>query len=231
MVVSQVQRPPASPTASARFGLDGPVRLDRSGLRFSRVVSFQKWELIGRQLLAISDSSTWWIADWLVYGESTFQERYPEAIRQTSLNYQTLRNYVWVARRFDPDRRREALSFGHHAEVAALDESEQDYWLRRAEELQWSRNQLRREIRASHVERHGTPPPTVHNGHPASTAVAAHADNALSLRVTADQLEQFTAAARSRDLDLDQWAIQVLDAAADARGRGQSRGSGGVVDR
>jgi hypothetical protein len=34
-------------------------------------------------------------------------------------------------------RRRDTLSFGHHAEVATLSEPEQDYWLRKAEEHRW----------------------------------------------------------------------------------------------
>lgn len=34
-------------------------------------------------------------------------------------------------------RRRDTLSFGHHAEVAARAEPEQDYWLRQAEEHCW----------------------------------------------------------------------------------------------
>ena len=75
---------------------------------------------------------------WLVYGESQFKDRYEEAIRRTSLNYQTLRNYTWVARRFDLSRRRDNLSFGHHAEVAALDPPEQEFWLRKAEKYGWS---------------------------------------------------------------------------------------------
>ena len=43
------------------------------------------------------------------------------------LDYQTLRNYAWVARRFAMSRRRDTLSFGHHAEVPALPEPEQGY--------------------------------------------------------------------------------------------------------
>ena len=50
------------------------------------------------------------------------------------LDYQTLRNYAWVARRFPAGRRRAGVSFAHHAEVARLPEPEQDYWLRRAED-------------------------------------------------------------------------------------------------
>jgi hypothetical protein len=42
-------------------------------------------------------------------------------------------------------RRRDTLSFQHHAEVAAIAEPEQDLWLTRAQRLRWSRNELRRQ--------------------------------------------------------------------------------------
>ncbi|HXT90009.1 MAG TPA: LmbU family transcriptional regulator, partial [Trebonia sp.] len=117
------------------YGLD-PIRPQlgnsviprSSGLIFTHKVTFQTWELIGEQLFSLADSTTWWIADWLAYGETSFHDRYRDAIRWTSLKYQTLRNYAWIARRFDMSRRHDKLSFGHHAEVAALDQPEQDYW-------------------------------------------------------------------------------------------------------
>src|SRR5262249_45545785 len=115
--------------------------------------SLNSWEAVGGQLLSFMESSTWWVADWLAYGEKVFQDRYLEAIKRTNLNYQTLRNYVWVARRFEISRRHEDLSFGHHAEVAALDPPEQDYWLRKTREHGWSRNHLRSQVRASLRER------------------------------------------------------------------------------
>ncbi|MFJ9634688.1 LmbU family transcriptional regulator [Streptomyces sp. NPDC101175] len=125
------------------------VQLHKSGLLFTAKQSFRTWEELGTELFSLAESSTWWIADWLLYGESVFHDRYEEAIRRTSLSYQTLRNYSWVARAFPLSRRNQSLSFSHHLEVAALEQPEQDYWLRKAEELGWSRNKLRREVRSS----------------------------------------------------------------------------------
>ncbi len=53
-----------------------------------------------------------------MFGERRFGTRYRSAIEATDLDYQTLRNYAWVARNVDAGRRREELSFQHHAEVA-----------------------------------------------------------------------------------------------------------------
>ncbi len=153
------------------------------------------------------DTSTWWLADWLVFGQEHYPGRYDDAIRKTSLDYQTLRNYAWVARRFSLPRRWDTLSFAHHAEVTALPAPEQDYWLRQAERYQWSRNRLRRELRASLRDRQreaqdaddtlegaGPPEPT----------------RTLSLRVSSEQLSICARAASVDHADLEEWAIGVL---------------------
>lgn len=61
----------------------------------------------------------------------------------------TLRNYAMVARRFDVSRRRDTLTFQHHAEVCALADDDQDFWLDIAAEHHWSKADLRRRVRAA----------------------------------------------------------------------------------
>jgi hypothetical protein len=195
---------------------NGAMRMKRSGIVFSDRLSFQAWETVGKRLMSLADSASWWIADWLIYGESQFQDRYQEAIKTTSLNYKTLRNYTWVARRFDMSRRRDSLSFGHHAEVAALDRPEQDFWLRKAEEFGWSRNQLRNEVRASQRERlDGSCPPDgdAFPGTEADSHSGALTDG-LNLHLTADELARCEATAMRQGLSVDRWATRVLIAAA-----------------
>jgi len=203
------------------FKVHPSIQLKESGLLFSSTPSLDAWEAIGRQILSVAESSTWWIADWLAYGEEVFQDRYLEAVKRTNLNYQTLRNYVWVARRFEQSRRRDTLSFGHHAEVAALEVAEQEYWLRKADELNWSRNQLRREVRASLREREGIgTSPDGGNTEPARGARHATlvpvevACRVLMLELTDEQVARFSTAADALHLSLDEWATTVLEAAA-----------------
>jgi hypothetical protein len=105
---------------------DAASFISARGLQLPRQISFDKWVGMGRQLSGICSSSAWCLGDWLVYGEAAFNGRYRDAIEMTSLHYQTLRNYAWVARGFSLSRRRDTLSFGRHTEVAALPESEQD---------------------------------------------------------------------------------------------------------
>jgi hypothetical protein len=202
------------------LGPGGAVRLRRSGITFSGRLSLERWEELGQRLLALGDSVSWWIADWLVYGEDRFKDRYEEATRRTGLSYQTLRNYAWVARRFDLSRRRDTLSFGHHAEVAALGVVEQEYWLRRAQEFGWTRNRLRAEVRSS--QRGEETGPVGGSGQVAvdGRSPTDRDDDAgpmeqydreeLRLHFTSDQLAACQAAANAARLTLDAWASTAL---------------------
>jgi hypothetical protein len=193
-----------------------------SAIIFNGRLSLSDWESLGKRLLALTESVTWWTADWLVYGENTYKDRYQEAIKRTSLSYQTLRNYAWVAKRFNIDRRRANLSFGHHAEVASLEQAESDFWLRKAEEFDWSRNRLRQEVRASLRERNEVEPTSDDpdgDGEPLppnqdSTESSTENGEALRIRLTSGQLEQCETAARKSGMDLTNWAARVLLAAA-----------------
>jgi hypothetical protein len=197
--------------------------VQESAIIFSGRLSIKDWESLGKRLLALTESVTWWIADWLVYGEETYKDRYEEAIKRTSLSYQTLRNYRWVARRFNVERRRAALSFGHHAEVASLDQAEQDFWLRKAEEFSWSRNRLRQEVRDSLRERRGVQAscddPTADEPWPSNREDSDSADErtnseALRIQLSQGQLKQCEVAARKNGMNVTNWAMLVLLSAA-----------------
>jgi hypothetical protein len=190
--------------------------LARIGLRIPRRLSFDAWLALGKDLSIVVDSSAWCLGDWLIYGENVYPSRYRDAIERTSLDYKTLRNYAWVARRFPVSRRRDMLSFGHHAEVAGLPEPEQDYWLRKAEELGWSRNQTRREVRASLIERNGaadsaTDPAAQRAG---NDARAGRETSSIVLEFTRDQFEACQEAASHEGCSVQEWAVLTLCRAA-----------------
>jgi hypothetical protein len=104
------------------------------------------WVRQGRWLGALSRGSGWWIGDWVRYGNARYGERYSAAARVTGYDLQTLRNMAFVAGRFEPSRRRDALSFSHHAELAGLPPDEQELWLDRAEASALSLRCLRSEL-------------------------------------------------------------------------------------
>jgi hypothetical protein len=133
-----------------------------------------------------------------VYGQDRYAERYRHAVRAAGLDYQTLRNYAWVARRFDWPRRWVALSFQHHAEVAALPEAEQDRWLAEAARSRWSRNQLRRALQEA--RRNAA-------GQPATAALP-------RVQVLPERVARWRLAAEQTQSDLGKWVVEALDRAA-----------------
>lgn len=202
---------------SQRLGLDRSVVTRRTGLQFPDQLSFPIWERIGKQISLITDSSAWWLGDWLVYGEQEYADRYRMAVEQTSLDYQTLRNYAWVARRFSLARRRDKLSFAHHAEVAALNQEQQDLWLRRAERFSWSRNRLRRELRGTTgVDKPLEPVLHADNGKaPRKARPSNPVDVNVQLTSSREQVERWELAARLQNRDLVNWMIQALESIAE----------------
>jgi len=124
-------------------------RLTACGLLLCGDISFEEWERIGVALQRIAAMIQFAIGDWINYGEHKWGERYAQAIEDTGRSYQTLCNYVSVASRVPFYRRREKLSFGHHAEVAALDANEQEIFLIEAEMQGWSVRELRHAIHSN----------------------------------------------------------------------------------
>lgn len=192
---------PAS-AASQRLRLDAAVQPRRTGLHLPADLNLNSWCRIGKQLHLISDSSSWWLGDWLTYGIQRYPDHYRDAVRETGLDYQTLRNYAWVARKFSLSRRRDKLSFQHHSEVAAMPERDQDYWLDRAEYLAWSRSELRKRIRAEVQQ--GANPGADHCAEMQT----------VTIQVAPDKHRQWQRAAVLARQDLADWISEILDQAA-----------------
>nr|WP_167377662.1 LmbU family transcriptional regulator [Streptomyces malaysiense] len=180
-------------------GRRGEVLTTRVGLQMSPNLTFDAWQRAGSQLAGVLDSSSWWLGDWLVYGKDHYSDRYQMGIRTAGLKYQTLRNYAWVSRRFQIQRRRAALTFQHHAEVASLPFDSQEKWLDDAERKGWTTKQLRNAIKASdNVESLST----------------ARADPARQLALPGNRIERWRQAAEHSGVDFDKWVLVTLDSAA-----------------
>lgn len=194
------------------------------GLRFPERVEFGTWEQVGQKLARIANCSAWCLGDWLVYGSYKYSERYRQVLAAVELDYQTLRNYAWVARRFELARRRERLSFQHHAEVASAPAEEQDRWLNLAESGRWSRNELRRQVRAGRAESAGLPGAAGHGTgglleSPGSAGPAGPVHSAAELlprlNVPAERVVQWRDAARQLNRDFEEWIVAALDNATE----------------
>jgi hypothetical protein len=186
----------ASPAIAGRssHARDKPLR---TGMRFDPLMPIDRWKAVGTRIAAYSDAASWWLGDWLAFGQAKYGRRYKEGIALTGLEYQTLRNYATVARRFDVSRRRDNLSFQHHAEVCSLADEDQDRWLDLAADRRWSKSELRRRVRAAGRE-------------PSAGGQGA----VLRLALERQRENRWREAASVCDLPLAAWVEQVLDDAA-----------------
>jgi hypothetical protein len=109
-------------------------------------------------------------------------------------------------------RRRDALSFGHHVEVATLPEDEKDVWLARAEQLRWSCNTLRRALRAEKLANRRA------SGDEGTTLT-----RALKIEVPVDRHGRWESAAAKKKSSVADWIIATLDHVASQELRGWVR--------
>jgi hypothetical protein len=109
-----------------------------------------QWVQAMRFATAVNDAAPYWIGDLLTHaeGREDWREKMDQAIAATGLAKQTLENYQYIARHVEEPERAMAPSPAHAAEVAKLDRPEQTKYLDKAKTEGWTRNELRRRIRA-----------------------------------------------------------------------------------
>jgi len=198
----ELLRPREKRTAGHKHGGDfserGQILATRVGLVLPGDLPYEDWKQAGAKLYRIADSSVWCLGDWLAHGQQKYGDRYRTATKEAGLDYQTLRNYAWIARKFELSRRREELSFQHHAEVASLPAEEQDRWLDLAQQRGWSRNELRKNIRS----------------HGKADQASSGATFIPRVPVAAEELARWQEAAAKSDSTFEEWMVAVLNNAA-----------------
>ena len=98
----------------------------------------------------------WWMGDWWRYGEHKYGERAKAVVEDDSKAFGTWMNAGYVSGAIETSRRREALSWGHHYEVASLTPAQQTKLLKKAEVEGWTRRELWREGKALKSDRIST---------------------------------------------------------------------------
>jgi hypothetical protein len=145
----------------AEGGAITPVSLDLT----DPDLPFESYEMLGAYLGRMNRSCSWWIGDWLVFGEGVYGERFAQAVTATGLSEQTLLNRAYVCRNVSREMRRANLPFSVHAEVAPLPPKEQRRWLDRAAEHNWTVKDLRSNMKHRRTD---TPPPVTGDPDPDS---------------------------------------------------------------
>jgi hypothetical protein len=115
-----------------------------SALPLTQDMTHDRWLDVGHDIAQAVKRSMWWLGDWWNHGDRQWGTG-PADAEAIGMAYQTCRNAGSVAARFDLYRRRDNLSFSHHAVVAALPELDQEHLLDRAEAEGWTREQTRTE--------------------------------------------------------------------------------------
>lgn len=135
-----------------------PGKISSVGLDLPKELPFDDWLRVGETLKGLDRALPWMVGDWLNFGERKYGETYSQGMDATGLEYQTLKAMCWVSGVFELVRRRTNLSWSHHKEVAALDSTEQDEWLDKAEAGGWSQKELRAQIKAPFLLERPAPP-------------------------------------------------------------------------
>ena len=128
------------------------------GLKLPANFTSENWSELGRRLQTFESSSKWWLGDWLRDGEK-YGETYKRAVNEGFV-YGTAANLVSIAKKFEISRRRENLTWSHHAVVAALEAADADRLLAQAEAESWSVKRLRAAVRRE-VSQDAIPEPPV----------------------------------------------------------------------
>jgi hypothetical protein len=137
----------------------GKIAMNAVAWQAAPELDLAEWLHQGKRLGSIGRGSSWWIGDWINYGNTRFGEKYSRAAQITGYDAQSLMNMAYVAARFEISRRRENLSWSHHAEVAGLPPQARDRWLEHAEINRISVRGLREQLRAWRAQNKGAEPP------------------------------------------------------------------------
>lgn len=137
--------------AESVFAHNG-VRFTELGLELPDSMPREVWGEILVTVARIYRGSPWAVGDALNYGDIHYGETYAQWSNDTGLSPERLANLKWVAGRFPMYKRREALSFEHHAAVANLfaeDPSLAEELLEQAEAEHLSSKELAYAVRIS----------------------------------------------------------------------------------
>lgn len=112
-------------------------------------VDWSTYEAVGHFLGRINRSCSWWVGDWLVYGQANFADRFEQAASITGLSEQTLLGRMFVSENVPPARRQAGVSFSCHSAVSRLEPPEQTRWLKAAAKGGWSYAELKERMKAA----------------------------------------------------------------------------------
>lgn len=124
-----------------------PLGLDLEGI----TLDVERALELARSIGHVARSHQWWAGDLLVAAEAALgEDEWPQVEAELGVEPKTSINWAYVARNVERDRRREELTFSHHAEVARLSPAQQVAMLDSAVAGRWSVRELRGQVAKDH---------------------------------------------------------------------------------
>ncbi|MEM6797978.1 MAG: hypothetical protein AAF589_00560 [Planctomycetota bacterium] len=124
----------------------GPFHFTSTGVRISGKPELDAWKGPLHFALWCQRAGPWWIGDLLNAGEDGFGETFSQMC-EGLVSAEMLNRYASVSRRVPIGNRRASQSWSAHAAVARLRSEDQRRFLRQAEKLGWSSEELRVKVR------------------------------------------------------------------------------------
>ncbi len=130
-------------------GLDMDITEIGLGTELSADIPIEVWLAATSGIIRINKSVQWVVGDLLNYGETRYGEDYSQVAEISGYSETSLPTLKWVASKIEYERRWSELDWSHHRLVADLDPDEQDTWLQRAFDGEWSVRKLGAELKAA----------------------------------------------------------------------------------
>jgi hypothetical protein len=136
--------------------------VSETGMVFKDETPEMEWKRITESICLLFEKSdkthsqaAMMLGDALRFGEEKFGEKYADVIDATREYMRTrgieqAKNWQWVAGKIPPHLRRINLSFAHHELVAKLEQSEQEEFLKLADDEGLTVRELREKVRERH---------------------------------------------------------------------------------
>lgn len=137
-------KPDAPAHSLAEYHIPG-AEFDPTQLVLEPGLPETEWLRIGKALMHINQASHFWLGDWVEYGRRLYGivTAIDLAVQATGLCRVSIKKMAWVARSFEPHRRKRGLSFTHHVQLANFPKQLCDKLLNEAEEQGLSARQAR----------------------------------------------------------------------------------------
>jgi N6-adenosine-specific RNA methylase IME4 len=128
----------------------GGFSLAETGLTVVGRPTFAGWQAAGDYIRCVHKASGWWLADWIVYGDSRLEwkELIDAEMGIDQLTDQTVREYRYVANAIPASSRLDGVSFALHQVCASLTPKQQRKLLAQAKDEGWTLQDMRRAVRA-----------------------------------------------------------------------------------